>query len=429
MLLLVIATFIFNATCFNGIIGLRDDDKVPAEVVNKASKPGASVVVSNNELSQQPNNETAMETASAETSDSPRHGEETEATAVAAATTTTGGRKTDADVNALSIIQTKIELYTTIDQSLFKKLLDIAQESNQEQPTIVSSSHRKATLVIMSYSPERKEQVDMIVWCYSHMVGVFEKIIFVWNNLEESPPYIVHNKYVNDNIRSSDNHVEIEFWAAKENLMTNRYESAKQVAEPDSPVMMLDDDIFMSPSLVSIMLEKWRECNEDCIIGLDPRSVNLSTKLYDYSTHGKPGTLAIGKTMLIHRRLLEMYMSDQEIISKASVVGNACEDISLSLFVTNYTGLYPSFLEGDIHGAPEVGRAWRYFSSSSSSKKGVELLSGTRHDLPEPGGLSKSESPVNWTGKRSSCVSWCLDYFGKPLYSALDGTRIPKLRL
>ncbi len=302
---------------------------------------------------------------------------------------------------------------------LYKELLEIANEKTFKgmginEAIAIPSPHRKATLVIMSYSPERKEQVTMILWFYSQMNGVLEKIIFVWNNIDVAPPDVSNWQ------NNSQHHVNIELWQATENLITNRHKASSELASPDSPILLVDDDVFLSPSLIHIMLQHWRDdekCQQKCIVGLDPRFANIKTKRYDYSPKDGRANLAIGKTILVHQKYLGLFIKDKTVENRASSPGSGCDDISFSLFQTNYTGVIPRFLAGEIHGAPESGRGWKYYSKLNPD------LMGVRYDLPELDGLSvvaSQNSQHDWTSKRNDCVRWNLDYFGKNLYSTLD---------
>ena len=162
------------------------------------------------------------------------------------------------------------------------------------------------------------------------------------------------------------------------------------------------------------MLMQWRgpKCYRKCIVALDTRGVTRKGE-YDFNPHADKANLAITKTMMVHRHHLEAYMQDKTLVAQGAPVGNACEDISLSLMVTNATGYVPRFIaaldkENSMAG---TGKPQRFVDDKS--------VVGVRHDLPQMGGLSQSTASKNWGARRTACVRWCLVYFGERLRGLL----------
>ena len=50
---------------------------------------------------------------------------------------------------------------------------------------------QKVTLVLMSYSTKRLQNIERVLQEYQKMTEVIDAIVFVWNNVEELPPLVV----------------------------------------------------------------------------------------------------------------------------------------------------------------------------------------------------------------------------------------------
>ena len=182
--------------------------------------------------------------------------------------------------------------------------------------------------------------------------------------------------------------------------MTNRFDAPSRLAFSDAPILLVDDDI-----LIVIMMEHWEdsECQEQCIIGLDPRYADPDTKKYRYFAPDKrTPNLIIGKTLLVSNNHIIKFMKQTELVSRVSSPALGCEVITFSLFVTSTTSLLPSFVKGDHFYRSNTNRPKRFYSST-----GAEFL---RYDLPEPVGLSSTKKEIKkgnsipWHQKRINCV-------------------------
>lgn len=269
-------------------------------------------------------------------------------------------------------------------------------------------TRHKATIVVMAHSLERRENYEILLSCYGQMTSVVDKVIFVWNNVGTLCPL--------DFSRRLDP-VTIELWTAKENLLTNRFEAPRQVAKTNA-IIVVDDDVLISAGLVHGMLRLWEDCKRDCVVALDQRYADPVRKVYGYGPpQRRPANLAITKTFLVNRKFLDMYMADTKLVARASAPGSVCEDISLSLAVTNYSGTVPSFVPGEWRGTPDTTKP-QLFATPDGKKI------GTRHDLPDPGALSSGD---NFHARRSNCVDWVLNHFGAPLDSILRKIHFGKI--
>lgn len=281
-----------------------------------------------------------------------------------------------------------------------------------EQGASKAINQKMATVVIMSYSTNRGANIAKILSAYTEMTTSIQTIIFVWNNLSAPPPKIVAELTSKNEGKSS---VPIELWMGRENLLTNRYEAPRQVARPDSPILLVDDDVLLSIGLISSMIQEWENCQKNCIVGLDPRYADPKTRRYRLEPpQSERANLAITKTMLVHHRFLALFMADPYLVDLASPPGSGCDDISFSLLVTNYTGLLPSFLPGEIRGTPDTQRPQIFLKSNGT-------VLGKREDLPEEDGQSSSGNINTWFRKRTACVKLSLDHFGHHLHSILRG--------
>ena len=208
--------------------------------------------------------------------------------------------------------------------------------------------------------------------------------------------------------------VPIKVWKATHNLMTNRYEAPIQLASVEiaSAILLVDDDVLLSDGLISGMRDLWEGegCQHKCMIGLDQRWANPVNKGYEFfpPSHNTsaPANVVINKSAMVYHRFLKAFMADPNLVNRTSLPSNSCEDISLSLAVTNTTGILPKFIPVK--------------SSLDYSSKETIFLSpddgrpiGSRKNIPEPDGLSITIG--KWAGKRSECVRWSLDYFGMNL--------------
>ena len=146
--------------------------------------------------------------------------------------------------------------------------------------------------------------------------------------------------------------VQIKVWKATHNLMTNRYEAPIQLASVEfaSAILLVDDDVLLSEGLISGMRDLWEGegCQHKCMIGLDQRWANPVNKGYEFSppSHNTsaPANVVINKSAMVHHRFLKAFMADPNLVNRTSLPSNSCEDISLSLAVTNTTGILPKFI-------------------------------------------------------------------------------------
>lgn len=223
----------------------------------------------------------------------------------------------------------------------------------------------EVTVVLMGYSTKRFRNYDTILPSYTKM-GTIKKIVFVWNNKNTSFPI------------SKFNTSKITFVSPDVNSMNNRFDVFQHVTT--DAVLLIDDDVVISEPLLKSMLLKWNE-NVDRLIGVVP-DMRYVSENDDYKVTGSDPVIAIGKTMLFHRKYLQQYMQDKDLVEWNK--DKFCEDVSMNGLIRKATGLKPVFVK-----------------QSGSSK---------RQNLPETEGLSITRP--GWGGKRTECVKYVSKHFG-----------------
>jgi len=319
-----------------------------------------------------------------------------------------------------------------------------ATQPPKQPPKPKPTTSQKATIVIMAHSLKRRSNINLILWCYQQMTHALESIIFVWNNPQsDMVPEIIQLANATTTAQQQQQLVPIRLYDPKTNLMTNRFEAPqKLVSDKDAPILLVDDDVLLSEGLILELIRAWQDChNGNCLTGLDARSVDPYRLVYSYQpAYGT--NLAIGKTMMVKNSVLENYLSRPPVVERTSDPNLGCEDISLSLLVTNLTKTLPRILPSDdcddyneFADCTEKAKAsssTNYFSYNHKHKLASNQTSesvGIRYTLPEPEGLSSSKnqnatksvsSSYLWTDKRNKCIQWNVDYYGDALVDFLQ---------
>ncbi|VDI52484.1 Hypothetical predicted protein [Mytilus galloprovincialis] len=219
------------------------------------------------------------------------------------------------------------------------------------------------TVIVMGYSPRRLNNYDLILPAYINM-PIINQIILIWNNR-----YISFTPKIDS--------PKITFIKAKVNSMNNRF-NVSQYVHTDA-VLVIDDDVLISDSLLSLMLLRWSE-NIDRLVGIsrDMRFVNSKN---EYLVQGKEPSLVKGKTMLFHSKYLQKYMQDKALVEWNDK--RFCEDITMNALIFKETLLKPLFVPMTAH--------------------------SSRRDLSEIDSASILDK--NWSIRRSECVQWAAEYF------------------
>ena len=305
---------------------------------------------------------------------------------------------------------------STRNNIISKNVIKTMHEYDIPLPESSVEWDQKATIVLMSYSTKRFDNIAMLLWGYQQMTGVINSIIFVWNNLDTE----VHDDINHIIQQKSSLQVPTQLYNPKENLMTNRFDAARKLqTNLFAPILFLDDDVYLTEDLIQRMLQSWDECNRQCIIGLDPRYADPQTETYRY---GAPphlqNNIAIGKTLLIQNQILHQYFNNPILVGYAAPPKSACDDISLALFAVNVTGMLPTFVPGEKRSSPDTTKPQQFFVSKHNV-----TVAGKRYDLSEEGGLSAGKGALGWTKKRNDCVKFSIEYMGKSLVKILSKRR------
>jgi len=220
----------------------------------------------------------------------------------------------------------------------------------------------KTTIVMLSYSTKRFENLETILPNYVNMSSVLDKIVFVWNNPKENPP------------KFPEGSVPIEVYY-RNNSLNNRYD-VKPYKIKTPAVLTVDDDVWLEESLIREMIET-QKIHEERLIGLyTRRAYNAS---YQFSS-GHP-RLVIGQTIIWNRNFGDWYTND-EFIQRSNDDPDyfGCDDIAFNALIQAQTG--------------EDAMAVR--------------KRGRLHELSFVGGLS---SQRKWYKKRSKCVKYYGEHF------------------
>ena len=246
-----------------------------------------------------------------------------------------------------------------------RKCCQVPERGPQRQNTELA----KTTLVLMSFSPARIKNLDMLFREYGSMSDVLDGIVFVWNNPAVPPPEIPRGK------------VKIVTWLAEENSLINRYRIDSYVNT--TSVLTVDDDVMLGPALIRKMVEQ-HVAFPTQLIGTDLRGYSLDGKYVYHPPKEQSGRLlVIGKTMLWNKMYAREYVSDEELVTFTHA--HSCDDIGMNFLIRNRTKLEPIVVQ-------TTSQLWR-------------------KDLDEADGLSVVVSQGEWTRKRHDCVAFMLNHF------------------
>mmetsp|Transcript_19500 Transcript_19500/g.39737 ORF Transcript_19500/g.39737 Transcript_19500/m.39737 type:complete len:378 (-) Transcript_19500:204-1337(-) len=297
-------------------------------------------------------------------------------------------------------------LRTLYSEGILSEGSSFCPDTNENEIT----NDRKATIVIMSYLPDRLEDVFWLLRCYEKMTGVVEKIIFVWNN----PAVDLPEDFIPP--QGVENTVPIRVSRPSRNWMTNRFDAPSRMAHRFGPILMVDDNLFVTAGLISGMLDYWKSkaCRKRCAVGLDPRYVNPYTQKYELYRSIKLGSdpnVVISKTFLTSNKNIRRFMDHWILVKRSRPPRNTCEDISLSLFITRKLRIMPVFVKTeDYNPDVEVSSQQKFLS-----EKGEFI--GSRFGISDYDGRDWVKG--NWSRRRHICVAYNFAYHGRVLRNIL----------
>lgn len=279
----------------------------------------------------------------------------------------------------------------------------------------------KTTLVLMGYSPERLNNYNKLFSTYGGMENVVDKVLFLWNNLNVPPPTV-----------PAQTKVPIQVLPQVENSMNNRFGSDVSKHASTDSIMVVDDDVLLSSSLLREMVDEWVHSHNDVksrpIVGVqgDGRTVGYQegyrfpctrlsgwvlqpycwTSFLGSSEWKNRLNVVIGKTMLFSKRFVEVYQADETVWTYNGPGGKHCEDIMMNALVLNATGQDPIFVSLDDQ------RQLRKASPETEKK--------LRETLDSGGGLSAGDlrAMLRWRDERTECVQWAAQHYPKSVWEA-----------
>lgn len=225
----------------------------------------------------------------------------------------------------------------------------------------------KTTLVTMGYNLQRERNWKSMLAEYCEMGDVFDRILFVWQNVSAPCPVLQPCK------------VEVRCRATDRNSMNNRYYYSGDVRTKTT--FSVDDDVVVPRHLVLKLL---RASYKSDLVGLDARSFG-SDGTYSFWGFTYANKLVLPKTWVLPVHYWHLYWQDHELLQFIDS-GNACEDLAMNFVFRNYTQQNPVIVYNG------------FFSSQ-------------RQSLREAGGLSIVGDRWNWGDRRSFCIKWLLSHF------------------
>lgn len=230
---------------------------------------------------------------------------------------------------------------------------------------------QKTTLVTMAYNSKRQRNWKYMLAEYCEMVDIFDRILFVWQNVSAPCPTLHPCK------------VEVRCLATSQNSMNNRYYYSRDVRTRTT--FSVDDDVVVPRDLVLKLL---RASYRSDLVGLDARSFG-SDGTYSFWGFTYANKLVLPKTWVLPVHYWNLYWQDHELLQFIDA-GNACEDLAMNFVFRNYTQQNPVIVYDG-------------------------FFSPQRQSLREAGGLSITGNRWNWSWRRSLCIKWLLRHFPKAL--------------
>ena len=168
------------------------------------------------------------------------------------------------------------------------------------------------------------------------------------------------------------------------NSMNNRFRISREVMTES--VLIVDDDMMLQKPLVECMVQHWI-AEKDRIFGLDAKATHNGE--YRYAKQGEY-SYVVGKTMLFHKKYLDLYLADKEIVQWVN----------------------PELPDGGgrLHFAEDLAMVSLVASITGKAPK-VVLHEGMASEYDHKG-KSLSVAP-GWVQNRYEFVKWLEAHFGK----------------
>ncbi|XP_057712462.1 exostosin-like 2 isoform X1 [Corythoichthys intestinalis] len=186
------------------------------------------------------------------------------------------------------------------------------------------------TLIIQTY---KRDDILLKVLERCLAVPQLQKIIIVWNNVEERPTQKLRESLAHHSTA-------IVFLEQKINSMQNRLQPFSEIHT--DAVLMLDDDILLSASDISFAFTIWK-LYPDQIVGFVPRKhVETSPGVYNYDGIGLPDSKKVGgdkysmvliSAAFFHCRYLQLYKDQPKALHSLVDDTHNCDDIAMNFVV------------------------------------------------------------------------------------------------
>lgn len=105
-------------------------------------------------------------------------------------------------------------------------------------------------------------------------------------------------------------------------------------------VLIADDDILVSSRDLSTLFEVWKD-HQNRLVGFIPRAIQVNEDGWMYAQPNSSIDIVLTKSMMLHRRFLELYTSSNAHIRAKVDEWNNCEDIAMSFLVGAASGKGP----------------------------------------------------------------------------------------
>lgn len=240
------------------------------------------------------------------------------------------------------------------------------------------------TVVMIAYYPERFSVINESVQRMQHAPSLKEFII-IWNNLEKEAPTATS---------FGATEVPLRIVLAKANTLLNRYDNTLMNLTTDC-VMYVDDDIVIPTDGMEKTFAVWKQMPGRIVGGYQksfrPDFNNKTHEFVEYKYlfeikgPWKYSILAPGAGGCVHRKYLDIYMSDKYKPARDHVLEKSeCDDIFLNMIMANENNLSHVFVK---NGAKD-------FDSHATKKVGLYYLKGRKL-------------------KRHECINWFVKQYGR----------------
>jgi len=231
-----------------------------------------------------------------------------------------------------------------------------------------SSSRTRYTVLINTW--KRYSLLKQTVAHYASCRRV-DAVHVVWSESDPPPDSLknILTRLVESKSFNTGNKVNFRFNVNEENNLNNRFKPIKDLT--NDAIFSIDDDVIVPCDTLDFAFSVWQSA-PDAMVGFVPR-MHWPVKGKDGVTYYNYGgwwsiwwtgtySMVLSKAAFFHRKYLDLYTYNMpSSIHEYVLRERNCEDIAMSLLVSNATGASPIWVKGKLY---EIG------SSGISSLKG-----------------------------------------------------------